>query len=128
MLIATPAEAFGFAQHPLTGAVSVSGVHDLRPLTLFSYNADFKLDDAEAARLSPSLHRPATAAPILIAVGGDETNEFLRQSEVLWDAWSSNRPADATGRMVIAGRHHFSVIVDYAEVSSALTRATLALF
>lgn len=128
MLIATPAEAFGLGRHPLAGAASVSGVHDLRPLTQFSFNAEFRLDDAEAARLSPILQRSATAVPIAIAVGGDETSEFLRQADLLWDAWPSNRPAGASGPLVIAGRHHFSVITDYADPSSALTRAALGLF
>ena len=127
MLVATPAEAFGLTRHPLAGAVSVSGVHDLRPLTLFSFNADLKLDDAEAQRLSPVLHRPATNVPVLVAVGGDETPEFLRQADLLWDAWPGNRPPGTSGPLVIDDRHHFSVVVDYADPASALTRATLAM-
>jgi arylformamidase len=127
MLVATPAESFGMARHPLAGAVSLSGVHDLRPLTLFSFNADFKLDDAEAGRLSPILHRPATDVPVVVAVGGDETSEFLRQADLLWDAWPANRPHGESRPLVIADRHHFSVVCDYADPSSALTRATLAL-
>ena len=62
MMVATPAEAFGSTQHPVAGAVSLSGVHDLRPLTRFSYNVDLKLDQASASALSPVLHRPATDA------------------------------------------------------------------
>jgi arylformamidase len=127
MLVATPAEAFGLTRHPLSGAVSVSGVHDLRPLTLFSFNADFKLDDEQAARLSPSLHSPATNVPVIVAVGGDETSEFIRQAQLLWDAWPANRPPGATAPLVIGDRHHFSVVVDFANPSSGLTRASLAL-
>ena len=41
----------------------------IRPLVRFSGNADFRLDDAEAARLSPALMRPTTNAPLAIAVG-----------------------------------------------------------
>jgi arylformamidase len=128
MLLATPAGAWGTARHPVAGAVSVSGVHDLRPLVMFSFNADFKLDDAEAARLSPILVRPATDAPIVVAVGADETSEFLRQARLLWDAWPANRPQGAAGPMLVPGRNHFSVIADYADPRGALTRATLGLF
>jgi arylformamidase len=128
MLLATPADAWGLARHPVAGAVSVSGVHDLRPLTLFSFNADFRLDDAEAARMSPILARPASDAPIVVAVGADETSEFVRQAQLLWDAWPSNRPIGATGPMLIARRNHFSVVADYADADSPLTRATLSLF
>jgi arylformamidase len=127
MLVATPAEAFGLTRHPLAGAVSVSGVHDLRPLTLFSFNADFKLDDAQAASLSPILKQPAADVPVVVAVGSDETSEFIRQADLLWDAWPENRPLGDAGPLVIDDRHHFSVVVDFADPSSALARATFAL-
>ena len=128
MMLATPAAAFGRDAHPVTAAVTVSGVHDLRPLTLFSYNDDLRLDDAEAARLSPVLHSPATTAPLLVAVGADETSEFLRQSQLLWEAWPANRPAGHQRMLAIPKRHHFSVVVDYQDAGSDLTRQTLALF
>ena len=128
MMLATPPGGFGLARHPVTAAVSVSGVHDLRPLTLFSFNSDFKLDDAEAARLSPVCLAAQIDAPLLVAVGADETGEFLRQAELMVQAWPANRPDGRGAAMIIPDRHHFSVIVDYAEPASALTRETLALF
>ena len=66
--------------------------------------------------------------PVLCAVGAAETSEFLRQTQLLWDAWPQNRPPGAAGPLVIPGKHHFDVVVDYADPGSALTRATLALF
>ena len=55
-----------------------------------------ELDDAEAARVSPVNHASLSPAPLLIAVGGAETSEFLRQTQLLWDAWPDNRrPAAA---------------------------------
>jgi len=128
MLLATPASAWGVGRHPVAGAVSLSGVHDLRPLVLFAFNVDFRLDDAEAARQSPILARPATDAPIVVAVGADETSEFVRQAQLLWDAWPANRPQGAAGPMLIPQRNHFSLVTDYADAQSALTQATLALF
>jgi arylformamidase len=125
MMLATPAERFGLERHPMAGGVSISGVHDLRPLVLFSFNVDLKLDDASAARLSPTLMSPATDAPILAAVGADETSEFLRQARLLWDAWPANRPQRARAPLLIPDRHHFSVVVDYADADSELTRRTL---
>ena len=61
-------------------------------------------------------------------MGANETTEFLRQTDLLWDAWPDNRPAGANGPMRIPDRHHFDVVLDYADEDSALTRATLALF
>ena len=127
MLVAAPAQEFGLAHHPLAGAVAISGVHDLRPLTLFSFNSDLKLDDATAARLSPVLLAPAAAIPVLVTAGADETSEFVRQSQLLWDAWPANRPRASEGPVIVPSRHHFSVIFDYTDPASALTRATMAL-
>jgi arylformamidase len=128
MLVATPAEAFGLAHHPLRAAVSISGVHDLRPLTLFSFNSDLNLDDSTATKLSPVLHAAAVDIPVLVFAGADETSEFLRQAQLLWDAWPANRPQGSRGPVSVPQRHHFSVIFDYTDPASALTRDTVALF
>ena len=127
MMLATDWAAHGFARAPLHAAVTLSGVHDLAPLVHFSFNADFKLDDAEAARLSPVHHRVQAAVPLLIACGANETTEFLRQSQLLWDAWPEVR-RPAAGPLFVPGTDHFSVVADYADPGSTLTRATLDLF
>lgn len=128
MLLATDWTALGLGNAPIAGAVSLSGVHDLAPMVLFSFNTDFKLDAAEAARVSPVNLAPRTRAPLLIAVGADETSEFLRQSRILWDRWPANRPAGMSAPLFVPARNHFSVVADYADPQSELTRATLALY
>ena len=128
MMLARDWRADGFASCPVSAGFSLSGVHDLRPLVRFSGNTDFRLDDVEAARLSPALMRPTSAAPLAIAVGGAETGEFLRQSQLMWDAWPANRPRGTAGPLVVPGKHHFDVVVEHADGDSALTRALLALF
>jgi arylformamidase len=72
--------------------------------------------------------RPTTHAPLAIAVGGAETGEFLRQAQLMWDAWPVNRPAGMSGPLVVPGKHHFDVVAEHADPGSALTRTTLALF
>ena len=128
MMLATAWTAQGLARDPIAGGVSVSGVHDLAPMALFSFNADFKLDAAEAARQSPVRLAPRSSAPLVLAVGADETSEFVRQTQILWDAWPANRPPGARAPLIVPGRNHFSVVVDYADPASELTRVTLALF
>jgi arylformamidase len=128
MMLCTDWAAHGAARDPIAGAASLSGVHDLAPMVLFSYNADLKLDAAEAARLSPVNFAPRSRAPLLVAVGAQETGEFLRQSRLLWDRWPANRPAGTTEPLFVPARNHFSVVADYADPASALTRRTLALF
>ena len=128
MMFATDWRAQGLAHEPFIGGVTLSGVHDLAPLVHFSFNADFRLDDALAAQLSPINHQSHTKAPLLAGVGAAETSEFLRQTELIYHAWPQNRPAGSRGPLAVPDRHHFSVVVDYANPESELTRATLALF
>lgn len=128
MLHATDWTLLGLARNPIVAGVSLSGVHDLVPLVRHSFNVDFGLDEAEAARMSPIHLQPTSAGPFLVAVGADETSEFLRQSQLLWDAWPSHRPRGATRLLAIAHRNHFSVVADYADATSAITQQTLALF
>jgi hypothetical protein len=41
---------------------------------------------------------------------------------------AANRPAGTEGPLVVAGKHHFDVVLDHADSTSGLSRATLALF
>ncbi len=128
MLHVTDWNAIGVAPPAIAGAVSISGVHDLTPMLQFSYNADLRLTQADALRLSPIQYRPTTAAPVLVVAGAQETSEFLRQARLLWDAWPQHRPRGARDLLVVPDRHHFSVVADYGDPHSDLTRQTLALF
>ena len=128
MLFATDWNAYGLRRAPFAAGVTLSGVHDLEPLVLATVNDDLRLDEAEARRLSP-VHWPVmTAAPLLVAVGADETSEFLRQSHLIHDAWPGNRPPRVAEPWLVPDRHHFSVVLDYADPESSLTRRTLSLF
>jgi len=127
MMFVTDWAAHGLERTPFVGGLTLSGVHDLAPMLKFSFNADFKLDSAEAERMSPVNFASRSGVPLLMACGADETSEFLRQTQLVWDAWPANRrPVSAP--MFIPARHHFNVVLDHTDPESALTRATLALF
>jgi arylformamidase len=128
MLFATDWHAHGLAAPPFVAGVTLSGVHDLGPLVLSTMNADLRLDEAEARRMSPVHYRSQTRAPLHVAVGAGETAEFLRQSQLIFDAWPDNRPAGMEQPRFIPDRNHFTVVLDYADPASDLTRATLAGF
>ena len=74
--------------------------------------------------------RPSAAgsAPLLVACGADETSEFLRQSQLLWEAWPAIRRPHAGGPLVVPGRHHYDIVLDHTDPQSALTQSLLALF
>ncbi|HET7834939.1 MAG TPA: alpha/beta hydrolase, partial [Variovorax sp.] len=99
-------------------ALSISGIHDLRPLQHAPFIADtLGLDDAQARRLSPALW-PAPARGRLWAVaGGDESEEFQRQNALIRDAWG---PRTVPVCELMPGRNHFSVLDALAEPAHRL--------
>ncbi|HSQ82310.1 MAG TPA: alpha/beta hydrolase [Casimicrobiaceae bacterium] len=127
MMFATDWQGQGLARSPFAAGVALSGVYDLEPLVVASMNADLHLDVEEARRMSPVHLAPQVDAPLLVAVGADETSEFIRQSQLIHDAWPGNRPTGANGPLLIRDRNHFSVALDFADPGTELTRATLAL-
>ncbi|PZX42146.1 acetyl esterase/lipase [Roseinatronobacter thiooxidans] len=104
--------------------LSISGLHDLRPLVQTQMNAELGLTDAVARRESPALHRPHPGIPVTAWVGGHERPEFLRQSALLREEWA--RKGCATRLYVAEGLHHFNVIDGLAQADSALTQALLS--
>ena len=127
MLVATDWGARGLPS-AVAGAVAVSGVFDLEPLVQVSFNADLKLDAARARAASPIHLRPHTAVPMLVAVGADETGEFIRQSWLLWERWPECHSHGRRSPLFVPERHHFSVVADLGDPASELVHQTLAMF
>jgi arylformamidase len=101
--------------------VSISGVHDLRPLLAHSMNDRLGLGPTEAAEESPCLRDPLPGTRATAWVGASERPEFLRQSALLAEAW---RIKGAETRVVAApGAHHFDVIEALADPDSPLVEA-----
>jgi arylformamidase len=99
------------------GGLAVSGVYDLRPLPHLDFlQQDLRLDEEAALRLSPTLIPPATRAPVMTSVGGDESGEFRRQNALLGERWKSAFAGD----VAMPGKNHFSVVDGLADQSSAL--------
>jgi len=101
--------------------VSISGVHDLRPLMRTAMNADLGIDPAEAMAESPALLTPRPGTRLVAWAGGAELPEFQRQSALLANVWAGL--GAATTSVVEPGKHHFDVIDSLAAAEGALTRA-----
>jgi arylformamidase len=102
-------------------AVGISGVYELAPLMSADLRRHLQLDDIEARLLSPAHLRCLDEAPVLLAVGKQESAEFHRHSELLRNAWS---PRVVKPPLVMAGKNHFSACDSFAQPSSALFKAT----
>lgn len=98
--------------------VSISGVHDLRPLLRTSINDDLRLDLDEARAESPVLLAPADGVDLTCWVGADELPAFRQQNQLLADVWhllgARCEAVEATGK------NHFSVVEELADPESAL--------
>jgi len=104
---------------------AISGVFDLLPLTQVSFNKDLQLDDAEALRMSPLHWTVAPGRTLDAAVGGIESNEFLRQSKTMADEWGQR--GVKTRYVPIDGANHFTVLDPLPEADSAMTKRIVEL-
>ncbi len=88
--------------------VSISGLHDLRPLMLTAMRERLRLDDEEAVSESAALREPLPGVQVTAWVGAHERPEFLRQAALIREAWG--RKGLETALVADPGRHHFDVI------------------
>lgn len=116
----------GLPADAIKGAVAVSGLYDLEPIRLSYLNGALRLDEAQARRLSPQHNLPPSGrpmAPLLLAVGGDELPEYLRQqSDYAQILREHGRAVDVT---TLEGRHHFTAIDALGETDHVLHQAVL---
>ncbi|MBU6189381.1 MAG: alpha/beta hydrolase [Betaproteobacteria bacterium] len=104
--------------------LAMSALFDLRPLIKSPFfNNDFKLDDAQARKLSPALMTPATRAPIMTTVGGDESGEFHRQNGLVRERW----PRAFAGDIAMPGYNHLTLCDALAEPGNPLFEAAARL-
>ncbi len=104
--------------------MSISGLHDLRPLQNTTMGRDLFRTPEEAWRESPALLEPIQAARVTCWVGSDERPEFLRQNDLLTNIWTG-LGANITSQHA-ATRHHFNVIDDLRDPKSEMTKLLLA--
>jgi acetyl esterase/lipase len=103
--------------------LSISGLHDLRPLMHTAMNDALRLDEAEAKLESAVLHRPARAVPYCCWVGGGERPEFMRQSALMAQMWGG---LDMPASCVVDGKlNHFTVLDGLCDPRSNITDALL---
>lgn len=121
----------GVADGPLSAPIAariahiltISGLHDLRPLLLTDKNDDLRLDAATAVAESPALSTPRSDLRLTAWVGGDERPEFIRQSALIANMWLG---LGSETRLVIdPGLNHFDVIEPLEDPESPITRAFL---
>lgn len=103
--------------------VSISGLHDLRPLLKTKMNRDFQMTESEAIQESVALNEPIENTELVCWVGADERPEFIRQAELLANIWTGF--GIKTSSRLAIGQHHFNVIDGLSDPQSPLITALL---
>lgn len=107
-------------QGRIAHVLSISGLHDLRPLMRTTLNDTLHLDEAEARAESPALLAPVPGTSLTAWVGAAERPEFLRQNDLVANIWTG---LGARTRAVHdTDRHHFDVIAGLADPDSPIVR------
>ncbi len=104
--------------------VSISGVHDLRPLLMTEMNNTLKLTEQSAEAESPSLDSPHKHLPCCFWVGADERPEFLRQNRLIAESWA--RQGGSVSSVYEPGTQHFTVVESLQYADGALTMELLS--
>jgi len=125
MLAATRWTSYGLPADAVKGVFALSGLFDLEPVRLSHVNEWLNADLEAARRNSPLLQVPVRPVPLVAAVGGDETNEFKKQSRDYVETWTAlGYPARY---LEIAGCNHYSVVRELLDTETPITRALLGL-
>lgn len=105
-------------------ALAISGVFDLEPLCHTPFlKDDLKLTGASARALSPAFF-PAPAGSLSAVVGAEESEEFLRQNELIRQAWG---PRVVSVCEQIPGTNHLNVLHNFADSKGRLHDIALQL-
>jgi len=108
----------------VSGALSISGLFDLEPLRHTPFlQGDLQLTPASVARLSPAFF-PRPKGKLYATVGAAESEEFLRQNQLIRDVWG---PTAVPVCETLPGRDHFSVLESLVDPDGRLHDLTLRL-
>ena len=105
--------------------LSISGLFDLAPLMQTGMNQDLRLDAESSARVSPLFWDVAPGRSLHAWVGGDESNEFLRQGREIATVWGDK--GVETEYVAVPDTNHFTVLDPLADPESTMTHRLVAL-
>ena len=89
-------------------ALSISGLHELESIRRSPMlQSGLLLTDDHVLKASPAWMPAPARGELMCVVGGDESQEFLRQNALMQQAWGVKRVPKA---LAMPGRQHFSML------------------
>ena len=106
-------------------ALSISGVHDLEPIMYTPmYQSVLHITEQQVLQASPARLPAPERGVLFCVVGGDESAEFIRQNQLMQDAWGSHFVPRSQS---LPGLNHFSVLDAFAKPGHELHQMALNL-
>lgn len=123
VLLTTDWRSFGLPADVFKGALLCSGMYDLTPVSLSWRREYVTLGPDNIPALSPLMNLDSIITPLLVAVGTQETPEFLRQAREFSDALkASGKPVQL---LVGEAYNHFEMIETLGNPYGVLGREML---
>ena len=106
-------------------ALSISGLHDLEPIMHTPFlQPSLRLTAPQVRQASPARLPPPAAGTLYTVAGGDESEEFLRQNQLIRDAWGKERVPVCEA---LPGLNHFTVLESLVQPGDRLNLLALKL-
>ena len=100
-----------------------SGLYELEPVRRSSRSRYVHLDDAGVQTLSPARHAAELRGPVLVAVGSQESPQFIWQSQH-WQTALTQAGVGSSG-LLLPGQNHFELLEGLAHERSLLAKLQL---
>ncbi len=109
----------------IKGGLPISGLLDMEPIVGSFVNEWMQMSMEDGLRNSPDRNLPQKGCPLIVAVGGAETEEFRRQSKdfaALWQikGWQAEY-------LECPGINHFNAPLELCQPDSEMTQKLLAM-
>lgn len=114
-----PKEGASLPENLIKGALPISGLFDLEPLSKTGMNRVFRFTKQDIAEFSPIAMRPRVPAPVILSVGGDESGEFHRQSAIFREHLRAH--GFPVSEIAMPGHNHFSIVESLSDSASPLS-------
>ena len=111
----------GIPADVIKGGLAISGIYDLEPIRLCYQNAVMNLDQHAVESLSPLRLSYPARPPLTLAVGNEETEEFIRHTEEMAQSWKAG--GGGTEHLVLEGHNHFTILDEMGTQAGALVQS-----
>jgi len=118
-------EELGLPADVVKGGLPISGLLDMEPITQCFVNEWMEMSLEDGLRNSPDRNLPAAGCPLIVAVGGEETAEFKRQSQDFTTLWQSK--GWTAEYLECSGLNHFNVPMELCKPDSEMMQKLLAM-